>query len=792
MRVSYDWLKEFVEDLPDPYELAERLTLRGLEVESVEVISPKFRDVIVGRVLEVSEHPVSKGLKVAKVYTGQETLSIVCGAENLSQEMNVALALPGSYLPGGIKIEKKEIGGVVSEGMICSEMELGLSDDHTGIFVLPDELEAGLHVKDLPWLKDFVLDVNCPPNRGDLLSILGIAREVASIVKTKLNLPNFEIEDGEDLIEEYIGLDVLDSEACPRYVLRIVKNVEVKKAPYWMRSRLIKCGMRPINNVVDVTNYVMLELGQPLHAFDYSLLREKKIEVRLSEKEFTFRTLDGQDRLIIPGDLLICDGLGPVAIAGVMGGENSEIRETTRCVALESAYFNPSYIRKTSRRLGIKSEASSRFERGVDIEGVDRASIRAINLMKELSGGKVVKGKLESSVNWQKRFIYVPLAKLKSVLGTEIPKEEVKELLASLEIETKGEDESGIFFEIPYFRHDINEYMDIVEEVARIKGYDAIPETLPVIEMKRITKQRKERLEALTRDYLVAAGLYEIVNFSFFGEKDISLFLIGPWDRRRKALRIVNPLSKDMALMRTFLAPSVLKTLSYNIKRGEKNLRFFELGNVFFDEGDRLPLQKRSLAIALTGKERELFWKERFTEYDFYDIKGIVDGLMNSLRVDLSLTWTSEPHLKENDSADLIVFGKKIGWMGEIKEEVLLAYEIEQRVFMAEIDFDDILEHGKIELKIKPISKYPYAFRDFSFFVDDEIPVSSLIEKIKNVSDYVSSVSVFDVFRKEKRSVTFRVFLQSHEGTLRDEEIDAIQERIIKDLTQIEGVSLRT
>jgi phenylalanyl-tRNA synthetase beta chain len=792
MKVPYEWLKEFLEEIPEPEILAEKLTLRGLEVESIDRLTPQFSGVVVGEIVGLSNHPKRSDLKIVQVYAGEKTFEVVCGAKNVERGGKVPLAKPGANLPGDVRIERKEILGVLSEGMICSEKELGLSEDQSGIFLLPDYVPIGLPLEDLPLVNDYVLDVNTPPNRGDLLSILGIAREVASITGKRIRMPSFEMEEEREGIEDYIGLAVNDMEGCPRYVLRMIKDVQIGQAPFWMRWRLSKCGMRPINNIVDVTNYVMLELGQPLHAFDYELLREKRIEVKVSRETFTFRTLDGQDRVIVPGDLLICDGLGPVAIAGIMGGENSEIKETTRIVALESAFFNPLFIRRTARRIGIKSEASSRFEKGIDIEGVDYASRRAICLMRELSGGKILSGKVERKRELERKSVYVRTSRLNEILGTKIGREEIKEILSSIGINVREENESGILFDVPSFRHDIDEYMDIVEEIARIKGYESIPETMPFVELKGIRRSKKEIVQDIVRDFFCSAGFFETVNFSFLGEKDIYSFRLGPSDQRTRTVRILNPLSKEMSLMRTFLAPGVLKAMSYNIKRGEKNLRFFELGHVFFEKEGGLPIEKKSLAFGLTGKERELFWKERFTDYDFFDIKGVLEGLMHNLRLEFSLEGSEEPYLVRGESAKIELEGKYVGWIGRVREDVLKSYEIEQKVYLCELDFDLISEMGKVHERIKPISKYPHAFRDFSFYIDERIRVGDVSQRIKAISDLINSVVIFDVFKREKRSVTFRVFFQSYEGTLRDDEIDLLQEKIIRELTSIEGVTLRT
>lgn len=792
MRVPIGWLSEFFGITFDPEELAEKLTLRGLEVESVERVSPKFRGVLVAEILEVSDHPSKSDLKLVRIGLGEETYQVVSGAKNIWKGQKVPYAPPSSYLPVGGEVREKEISGVLSYGMICSEMELGLTDHASGILILPEDLKVGSKLEDWALLYDAVLDISTPPNRGDVLSIIGVAREVAPIVGCNMIYPEIENYPEDGNIEDYISLEVHDLTACPRYVLRIIKDVEIRESPLYVKLRLIQCGMRPINAVVDVTNYVMLELGQPLHAFDYELLSGRKIQVKLSRETFGFYTLDGEERLIEPGDLLICDGEGPVAIAGIMGGKNSEIRESTKIVALESAFFDPKLIMRTSRRLGIKSEASLRFERGVDFENVDLASKRAISLMRELASGRIVGGSLEKKRIPERKLIYLSIERLNSVLGTELDKTETARTLSTIGIRSHSEDERGFYFLIPSFRHDISEYMDLIEEVARLKGYDKIPLTLPKIETRGIKRRKKDVLKERIKDYFASAGFYEVINFSFFSEKDLDNFLLSEHDERRKALRIRNPISREYSLMRTFLTPCLLRTLSYNISRGEKNLRIYEMGHIFIDTLEPLPIEKTKIAFALTGRERDLFWKEKLQEYDYYDLKGVLEGLFSILRLDFQLSFSFEPFLKDASASEITSNGKILGFLGELKDEVLKSYEIEQRVYVCEIDLDGIFERASLDFKVRPISKYPYATRDFSFYVDDQIPVGTLIDRIKSISPLVSSVQLFDVYRKEKRSVTFRVFFQSNERTLTQEEINSLQERIISELTRMDGVSIRT
>jgi phenylalanyl-tRNA synthetase beta chain len=794
LKVPYEWLKEFVVMSIDPHELAKRLTMRGLEVEAVEEHAPRFEGVVAGKVLSVEQHPQANNLSLCEVDMGREVLSVVCGARNVSAGDMVPVAMVGARLADGTLVENREIRGITSPGMLVSEKELGLTDDHTGIFILESEIKPGEQLKNMNSFNDFVLDINVSPNRGDCSSVYGIAREVASILDQKARIVSFDYEVNEkEVIDDYVGLDVLDMDACPRYVLMMIKGITISKSPFWMRSRLIKCGMRPINSIVDVTNYVMLELGQPLHSFDYRKLRAQKIEVRLAGRETIFRTLDGEDRKLDADDLLICDGAGPVAIAGIMGGENSEIGPDTKDVALESALFNPLFIRRTSRRLGLKSEAALRFEKGVDIDSVQFAGERAIYLMSKLSGGVVVNGKKEIYKKKEAKQIFVSFGKINDILGVTIEHRDVVSALRSIDLYVVKEEEEGFFVSIPAFRYDINEYVDIIEEVARIYGYEHVPATTPVSAVKTLKKDSSDQRFGGAKDYLRSAGFYELINFAFFSAKDIENFLIPPYDERAVCVKILNPLSKEYGVMRTFIAAGLLRNIGYNLNRGSKNLKFFEMGKVFSVNGEGVRSESRSVCVVLTGKEREYFWREPTPEYDFFDLKGVVEGLLEDFGLKSSFERTQEPFLNESDSADIFVNGAKIGWAGEIKEEVLKSYEIEQKVYCAELRFDIISRTGRIESKkYRPIPRYPQVVRDFSFFIDEGIPVSQVIAMVERSSPLITSVGVFDMFKKDARSVALRVTFQSYEDTLTDEEVNSLQLKIINEITSVNGITLRT
>ena len=550
--------------------------------------------------------------------------------------------------------------------------------------------------------------------------------------------------------------------------------------------------MRPINAIVDVTNYVMLELGQPLHAFDYHSLRDKRIEVRVAGGDTVFRTLDGDDRKLVSGDILICDGSGPVAIAGIMGGENSEITENTKDIALESAFFNPLHIRQTARRLGIRSEASLRFEKGIDLDNVDFAAERAMFLMNATAGGTVVKGKQEIYEKKDSKSIFVSFGKIIDILGTPVEHSVIISSLRSVDLHIVKEEETGFVVSVPNFRHDLDEYIDIIEEVARIYGFDHIPATTPVGASQAHKREKSSVYLKSVKEYFTACGFFELINFAFFSVKDIENFAIQPSDERFVGVPIMNPISKDYEVMRTFIAPNVLKGIAYNLNRGARNLRFFEAGKVFFTGCEELPLEYPAICFAMTGKERDYFWRDPCPEYDFFDVKGILEGLTTRLGLSVSFVRSNEPFLNRSTSADVLLEGAKVGWLGEIEEKVLRSYDIEQKVYCSELRFDIMMQKGFTDVQYKAIPRYPQVTRDFAFLVDDTVVVATMIEQIETISPLIVSVGVFDMFRKETKSIALRVIFQSYEETLTDETVNALQEIIIQKVTNIPGVTLRT
>ncbi len=792
MKIPIEWLNDFVVIDIDIDDLAKRLTMRGFEVEGIERFTPRFQGVVAATITKVEPHPDADKLSICSVNTGREELTIVCGAPNISVNDRVPLATVGAVLDKDFVVSKRAVRGIESYGMLCSEKELGISDDHSGIFILPDDINPGTIIAESPIAFDTVLDISVPPNRGDCLSVFGIAREAASILRQKAKLPVFTLHGvSDEKAEDLAGLTVQDTPACPRYILKLIKGISIRQSPFWIRRRITRCGMRPINNIVDVTNYVMLELGQPLHAFDFERLSESRIDVRVARERSTFRTLDSVDRQLEPGDILICDGSGPVAIAGIMGGENSEITPSTKDMALEGAYFNPFSIRATARRLGIRSEASLRFEKGIDIDNVGYAADRAMFLMHQLAGGTVLKGNREVFEKREPRTIYITYSNINGLLGTHISHDAVTRALRSIELHIMKEDENGFTISIPNFRHDIGEAADVIEEISRVHGFDHIPDTSPVTVLKPEKLTVKDRSLNMIREYCLGTGFLEIINFSFFSTRDIEIFRIPESDERSRYVPIMNPISRDWGVMRTMMMPAVMKCIAYNLNRGSKNLRFFEKGKVFYQDSPRTIREETILCFAITGKEKEFFWKQRYQDYDFFDIKGIIEGLIGKLGANCDVAPTTEPFLDPGCSADLMIDGARIGWIGSIRNDILKAYEIEQTIYCAELRFDIILKKGNLTLQYKPIPRYPQTTRDFSFYVDDRVPIAQLVQKIKAISPLIVSVGIFDMFRKEMRSVSIRVVFQSYEETLTDERVNFLQEKIIGQITNIDGISLR-
>lgn len=805
MIVTYNWLRDYVDCDLAPEELAHRLTMAGLEVDSMERIGEGLDTVIVARLDLVDVHPDADRLTICQVNTGRETLQVVCGAKNHKTGDLVALAQVGTVLPGDFKIKKSKIRGQESMGMLCSEKELGLAEESEGIMILPSDLELGSPVFSALGLKDVRFEFGLTPNRADCLSLVGVAREVAALSGSRLRLPQVVLQDIGAPIETQTSVVIDEPGMCPRYAARLIRGVKIGPSPDWMVRRLESIGLRSINNVVDVTNYVLMELGHPLHAFDFDLLREGRIVVRRAGEGQEFITLDSQKRILNSGDLTICDGQGPVALAGIMGGENSEIRPETVDILLESAYFNPPTIRRSSKRLGLHSESSHRFERGADVDMVPLALDRAAALIVETAGGELAKGRID---NYPRRIaerkIAISPEKTSRLLGLDFDALEIQQLLRSIGLKaelTEDRTKNQLLVSIPNFRPDLEREVDLMEEVARLKGYDHIPSTMP---QGRILCHREpplRRLERTLRDAMVACGFNEVINYSFNAPSALNLIKLDAQDPRRVQVRLLNPLNEDQSVMRTTLVPSLLQTLAQNLAyRSAPDLRLFELRPVFMPRsGEELPEENVRLTALMCGRRNPLNWAHSSETVDFFDLKGIVEELMGLLRID-RLCWDAQyretlyhPGKTCAVSRDQVV----LGTLGEIHPEVLSMFDIDQPVFLFDLDLAAIQQIGRGEATFKALSRFPGVYRDSALLVDEEISAQRILDVARSVkAQDIEDLVLFDLYRGKgiaegKKSVAIRVRYRSAEKTLTDEEISQAHGRIIRALENELGAEIR-
>ncbi|MFH1028598.1 MAG: phenylalanine--tRNA ligase subunit beta, partial [Pseudomonadota bacterium] len=643
MKVTYNWLREYVDFDLSPDQLADLLTMLGLEVEAMDRLGEGFDDVVVALVEEKRQHPNADKLSLCRVNNGSEVLDVVCGAQNFKQGDMVALAQIGAVLPGDFKIKKSKIRGEESCGMLCSEKELGLADESAGIMILPGSgLVLGTPLFSALGLKDTLFEIGLTPNRADCLSAVGIAREIAAKLGLQVRYPDSAVIEGGEPVESVIGVVVEAADLCPRYAARYISGCKISPSPEWLVKRLNAIGIRSINNVVDITNLVMMELGQPLHAFDCDRLAGKRIVVRRAGEGEPFTTLDGQQRALVSDDLVICDAERPVALAGVMGGLNSEIENTTTCILLESACFKPAAVRKTSKRLGLHTESSHRFERGIDIGGVARALDRAAALIVELAGGTMARGALDVYPgNCEPFSIPFRPERANSLIGIDLAREEILDILTRLECRVVEGDAGIVQVEPPSYRIDIEREIDLIEEVARLNGFDRIPASMPIARITSDRPSRHQQLEKRVRNILVDHGMNEIINFSFTDPGSAGKLMLREDDPRRNAIRLSNPLVDEQSVMRTTLLPGLLETVARNINFRSLDLSLFEMRRVYMPSaGDDMPTEPIFIVGAMTGSRDGDGWSRPNESVDFYDAKGVVEALLELIGVK-GVSWLS-------------------------------------------------------------------------------------------------------------------------------------------------------
>ncbi len=799
MLLSLKWLREFVPFEGTAEELGARLTLLGLEMEDLLHPYDGIKDIVIGKVLTCEPHPQSDHLHVCTVDAGTgEVLPIVCGAPNVAAGQTVPVALVGTTMPDGMKIKAAKLRGEASHGMICSERELGLSEEHSGILVLPDTLRAGEKFVDALDLDRDILEIGITPNRADCLSMLGFARETALAFNLPLTLPQVQIEEsGADWTHDF-AVEIPDPELCQAYRLRLLEGVRIAPSPASIRYRLHAVGVRAISNVVDVTNYILMELGQPLHAFDRDLIEGNKIIVSAAQEGERLVTLDGQERILRAGaDLLIRDGVKPVALAGVMGGANTEINAESRNVLIECAIFRPGTIRRTARRLGLSSEASYRYERGVDQVGSVYALERAAALMASLSGGCVRTGVACCEPRpWQAPVINFRKPKAVSLLGIDLDDTFCRDTFTGMGCTVEGQGEQ-LTVTAPSWRQDLSREADLIEELARVYGMDAIPEKLPFVHRSLDDFGHPES----HYDFLLrvkrwgsAAGLNEAENYSFLSHKDLDLLGLPNQDR----ISILNPLSEEQAVLRTELTPGLLGTVRHNIAHGNTSLRLFEVANAFTLDKTSETTAKESpkLAIALYGPLRAGNWPDAERDADYSDLRGLVEHFITYLDLPMPVCRRddgSHPYL--SPCVVIEVAGESVGVMGRVRPAQADAFHAHKPLWTAELDLTILRKlHDAARVQFKPLAVYPASTRDITVMAPAMLSVNAINDCLAGGDiRFLESFTLVDLFEpegKDERNLTFRLVFRHPERTLKDAEIDKEREKACALLTSSLGVRI--
>ncbi len=801
MQVSYRWLQDYVDIDINPEELAERLTMTGLCVDRVERPWAGISGIVAGKIVKLEKHPNADKLLVCQIDMGGKTIQVVTGAPNVAVGNIVPVAVVGAKLPKG-EITKSELRGVESFGMLCSMSEMNIdssAEAKAGIWLLPDSIKPGTDMVSELMLDDAVLEFDLTPNRSDCLSVINIAREVAAILGKKVKLPKISYSESKEDIADIFAIDVQNKELCPRYTAKLVQGVKVGESPLWMQHYLRSAGMRPINNVVDISNFVMLEWGQPLHTFDFDTLAGGKIVVRSVKPGEKIVTLDEEERELPQNTTLICDGEKAVCIAGIMGGMNTEITQATENILIESACFDMTAIRRASKALGLRSESSQRFEKGIDIFTTHIASERAVQLLVNLCNGVATKGMLDSWDGEGEPYVCIKLnsAKVNAVLGTSYDPAQIKNVFERLEfgVENQGE---GWLIKVPSYRRDIFIEEDLIEEVARLLGYENIPTALPFGEITEGKISEEQAFYDKLVERCMALGLRQVINYGFIGPKAWDLLGLAESDALRKTITIKNPLNIEQSIMRTTLLPGMLATAARNNSRRNNDLAIFERGNVFIPGSEELPDEPMHLAVLLMGRETAS-WQNAGREYDFYYLKGILELLCKKAKVSNWYLSAADDisFLHPGQGAHIYVNYKKAGYIGQLNPLVGKNYELNGRAYILELDLDLLYTAKSSVFEFSPLAKFPPSTRDLALVAKNDIPAVKVEEEIKRQGgNYLKSLKLFDVYEgiqleAEYRSLAYALTFQALDRTLTDEEVNAAMEAILTGLQDNLQVRLR-
>lgn len=798
MKVTYNWLKEYVNIPLTAEELAEKLTRSGFEVEEICYQNQHLHDVVVGKILKIEKHPQADRLVVCQVDIGDKTTQIITAATNVFEGAVVPVSLPGADLVNGVKIQPTKMRGVESNGMFCSGEELGIDENYfegagvNGILILPSDMKIGEPIEKALSLDDVVLDVYITPNRPDCLSVIGLVREIGAILgdkPKKVNL-SYPIDIySKDTVHDYIEVDN-QTENCPRYCMGAVKDVKIERSPLWMRARLNAVGIKPINTIVDITNYVLVEMGQPLHAFDQALIDGKQINVRQAKESEKIEALNGVTYNLDGKDIVIADKDKPMVIAGIIGGTNSCINDNTKTVVLESAVFDLKSVRSSSRKYGIRTDSSARNEKGINLASAEDGLLRALALVSKLKCGKVVRGIIDKARGENKARQLVGSVKfINQILGIEIPAPVMSKILNNLGIENKV---NGDRLEciIPPYRQDIENNNDLAEEIIRLYGYDVYDKTDGVLfknsPVTESVPNVRYNLERKYRNMLVQEGFYEIMTFTFGSNDFVKRLMLS--DERANPIKISNPLGENFAYMRTTMLSSMLQTATYNLSVGNKEMRLFECGKVYLSKGDNLKnLANEPNMLAMLVSE---------DGFDFFNFKNVIENLLGAYG-EVKLERSKESYLHPGISADIFVAGQKVGHFGKLHPSVIRSYELPANSYYGEICTSLLISLSEKKIELKQVSKFPNVARDLAVVVDEEVEAGAMVDAIKSAcGNLYFDCSLFDVYRsdalgKGKKSLAFNIILSDLNKTLTDEEIARVMNKVLKALSYRFGAVLR-
>lgn len=802
MNTALSWIKSFVPGLDcTAQEYTDAMTLTGTKVEGFERLDEDLDKIVVGQVKKIDKHPDADKLVICQVDIGDRQIQIVTGAPNVYEGMKTPVCLDGgrvagghdgSRTPGGIKIKKGKLRGIESDGMMCSIEELGSSRDYypdapeSGLYDMGEDAVVGSDAIEALGLRDVVFEYEITSNRVDCYSIIGIAREAAATFRKDFVLPDIKPTGNNENVNDMISVDVEDEDLCKRYCARMVKNIKLAPSPKWMQRRLAASGIRPINNIVDITNYVMEEYGQPMHAYDYDTIADHKIVVRRAKDKEVFCTLDGQDRTLDSSMLMICDGEKAIGLAGIMGGENSKITDDVKTMLFEAACFDGANIRISAKKAGLRTDASGKFEKGLDPYNAEAAINRACELIEELGAGEVVGGMVDVfPVKPEEKVLPFEPDKYNKLLGTDVGSDEMLKYFDKLEIKYNESDNT---LHIPSFRQDLLRTCDMAEEVARFYGYDKIPVTLPSGESTSGKLSFKLRVESVAREVAQFCGFSQSMNYSFESPKAFDKLLVPENSDLRQAIRILNPLGQDFSIMKTQALNGMLTSLATNYNRKNKNVRLYEIGNIYIP---------KSLPLTELPDERTQFTLGMYGDGDFFTMKGVVEEFFEKAGLDGRITYDPEDKksfLHPGRQADIIYDGVKVGYLGEVHPQVCENYNIGDRVYYADIDMPYIVEHACFDKKYEGIAKFPTSTRDISLVVDKEVLIGTMENAIiKKGGKLLESCELFDIYEGEqvgegKKSVAFSLVFRAKDRTLSDTEISEIMDKILAELTGLGAV----